>query len=79
MHSKKCSNWSEVLQLLTEITVNLHISKRIKGSVTKLRLHNNLYDSRNIIRVIKSRSMSKAGHVARTTDEKCMKNFGWKT
>jgi hypothetical protein len=43
-------------------------------------LHNeglhNFYISPNIIRVIKSRRMRLAGHVAHVGDEKCVQNFG---
>jgi hypothetical protein len=46
------------------------------------RLHNkelrNLYASLNMIRVIKSRNMRLAGHVARMREWKCMQNFGRK-
>jgi len=41
-----------------------------------------LYASLNIFRVIKSRRMEWAGHVARKGEmrnEKCIQYFGWKT
>jgi hypothetical protein len=38
-------------------------------------LHN-LYFSLNFVRIIKSRRMRWAGHVARMEDEKCVQNFG---
>jgi hypothetical protein len=45
------------------------------------KLHNdelhNLYSSLNIVRVIKSRRIRWAGHVARV-GEKCLQGFGWK-
>jgi len=40
---------------------------------------NDLYCSPNIIRVIKSRRMRWAGHVARTGEEKCLQGFGGDT
>jgi hypothetical protein len=47
------------------------------------RLHNeellNLHCSPNIIRVVKSRRLRWAGHVASKGDEKCVQYFGWKT
>jgi hypothetical protein len=40
-------------------------------------LHN-LYTSTNTVRVIKSRRMRWAGHVARKEEgEKCLQGFGW--
>ena len=45
------------------------------------RLHNeelnDLYSSPNIIRVIKSRRMGSAGHVARMVERRCVYSFGW--
>jgi hypothetical protein len=46
------------------------------------KLHNDelhsLYSSSNIIRVIKSRRMRCAGHVARMGEgERCLQGFGW--
>jgi hypothetical protein len=45
------------------------------------KLHNdelhNLYSSPNIVRVIKSRRMRWAGHVARMGEERCLQGFGW--
>jgi hypothetical protein len=46
------------------------------------KLHNDelhsLYSSPNIVRVIKSRRMSWAGHVARMGEgERCLQGFGW--
>jgi hypothetical protein len=49
------------------------------------KLHNDelhsLYSSPNIVRVIKSRRMRGAGHVARMGEgrgrERCLKDFGW--
>jgi hypothetical protein len=46
------------------------------------KLHNDelhsLYSSPNIVRVIKSRRMRWAGHVARMrTGERCLQGFGW--
>jgi hypothetical protein len=41
-------------------------------------LHN-LYFLPNITRMIKSRKMRWAGHVAHIGDEKCVQNFGWKS
>jgi hypothetical protein len=50
------------------------------GSWRKLRndeLHS-LYSSHNIVRVIKSRRMKWAGHVARMGEgERCLQGFGW--
>ena len=41
---------------------------------------NDLYSSRNIIRVIKSRRMRWAGHVARiSAEETCIHGFGGET
>jgi hypothetical protein len=46
------------------------------------KLHNDelhsLYSSPNIVRVIKSRRMKWAGHVAHGGREKCSQGFGWK-
>jgi hypothetical protein len=46
------------------------------------RLHNeelhNLYISCNTIKLIKSRRMKWAGHVAHGTDYNCIQNFKWK-
>jgi hypothetical protein len=46
------------------------------------KLHNeelhNLYSSRNIIRMIKSRRMIRAGYVARRGDEECIYGIGGK-
>jgi hypothetical protein len=58
--------------------------KRQEVAGGRRRLHNeelhNLYASLNIIRVFKSRRIRRAGHVARTgEDEKCIRDFGWKT
>jgi hypothetical protein len=39
----------------------------------------NLYASPNIVRVIKSRKTTWAGHVACVRDEKQIKNCSWKT
>jgi hypothetical protein len=41
-------------------------------------LHN-LYSSPYIVRVIKSRRMRLAGHVARMGEEMCLQGFGWET
>jgi hypothetical protein len=45
------------------------------------KLHNdelhNLYSSPNIVRVIKSRRMRWAGHVACMGGERCLQGFGW--
>jgi hypothetical protein len=45
------------------------------------KLHNDelhsLYSSPNIVRVIKSRRMRWAGHVARMGEERCLQGFGW--
>jgi hypothetical protein len=47
------------------------------------RLHseelNDLYSSPNIIRVIKSRIMRWAGHVARMGEKRCIQDFGGET
>jgi hypothetical protein len=47
------------------------------------KLHNdelhNLYSSPNIVRVIKSRKMRWAGHVARMRGERCLQVFGWES
>jgi hypothetical protein len=47
------------------------------------RLHseelNDLYSSSNIIRVIKSRRMRWAGHVARMGEKQCIQDFGGET
>jgi hypothetical protein len=40
---------------------------------------NDLYSSTNIIRVIKSRRVRWAGHVARMGEEKCLHDFGGDT
>jgi hypothetical protein len=41
---------------------------------------NDLYSSHNIVRVIKSRRMSWAGHVARMGgEERCIQGFGGET
>jgi hypothetical protein len=47
------------------------------------KLHNDelhsLYSSPNVVRVIKSRKMRWAGHVARMgVGERCLQGFGWK-
>jgi hypothetical protein len=39
----------------------------------------NLYASLDVIRVIKSKGVRWAGHVAHMGDEKCIQNFGWET
>jgi hypothetical protein len=55
-----------------------------RGEVTGgwRKLHNeelhNVYCSPDIIRKIKPRRIRLAGHVARTGDEKCVQNSGWK-
>jgi hypothetical protein len=45
------------------------------------KLHNDelhsLYSSLNIVRVIKSRRMRWAGHVARMGQGRCLQGFGW--
>ena len=52
--------------------------KRDENGVLE-RLHNeelhSLYRSPNIVRVIKSRRLRWAGHVARMEEDKCFKNF----
>jgi hypothetical protein len=57
--------------------------KREEGAVGWRRLYHeephNLYAIPNIIRVIKSRRMRWAGHVACIGSEKCVQYFGWKT
>ena len=40
---------------------------------------NNLYSSPNIVRVIKSRRMRWAGHVARMGGDRCVQGFGGET
>jgi hypothetical protein len=39
----------------------------------------NLYPSPNIVKVIMSRTLKMAGHLARVGHEKCLQNFGRKT
>jgi hypothetical protein len=57
--------------------------KKEKVAADWRRLHNeelhNLYSSLNIIRVIKSRRLREAGHVAHMRDEKCTQNYSRKT
>jgi hypothetical protein len=58
-------------------------SKRDEATEDWRRLHNeelnDLYSSPNIIRVIKSRRMRWAGHVARRGKERCIQDFGGET
>jgi hypothetical protein len=77
----RCKNWSLTLMeehrlMVFENRVLRRIFGRKRDEVTGewRRLHNeehnNLYSSPNIIRVIKSRRMRWAGHVARMTDRR---------
>ena len=58
-------------------------SKRDEGTGEWRKLHNeelnNLYSSPNIVRVIKSRRMRWAGHVARMGGDRCVQGFGGET
>jgi hypothetical protein len=58
-------------------------TKRNKARGEWTRLHNeelnDLYSSPNIIRVIKSRRMRWAGHIARRVEERCIQDFGRET
>ena len=52
--------------------------EEVTGEWRKLRNEelNDLYCSPNILKVIKSREMRLAGHVARMEGEKCIQSFG---
>ena len=58
-------------------------SKRDEVTGNWRKLHNeelsDLYSSLSIIRMIKSRRMRRAGHIARMWEKRCIQEFGWET
>ena len=67
-----CQTWSLTLREECGLTVfenrvlrRVFVPKRTKVTREWRRIHNDLYSSPNIVRVIKSRRMRWAGHVAR--------------
>ena len=86
----ECETWSLTLRKERRLRVfeNRVLSRifgpkrnEVTGEWRKLHNEelNDLYCSPNIIRVIKSRRMRWAGHVARTGEEKCLQGFGGDT
>jgi len=55
--------------------------REVTGELRKLHIEelNDLYSSRDTIRVIKSRRMRWAGHVAHLGEERCIRGFGGET
>jgi len=83
-----CETWSMTLQEEKKLKMSENMMlRRIFGSRRDevmgewRRLHNeelnNLYSSPNIVRVIKSRRMRRAGHVAHMSDERGCTGSWW--
>ena len=85
-----CETWSLTLREERRLRVfENRVLRRIFGPKTdgvtgeRRKLHNeklnDLYSAPNIVRVIKSRRMRWAGHVARVGEERRIQGFGGKT
>jgi hypothetical protein len=82
-----CETWSLTLREEHRLRVSenrvlrkIFGPKRVEDGLWR-KLHNDelhsLYSSPNIVRAIKSRRMSWAGHVAHKGGERCLQGFGW--
>jgi RNA:NAD 2'-phosphotransferase (TPT1/KptA family) len=78
-----CTTWFLILRAENRVLRKIYESKREKVAEELGRLHNkklyNLYCSQNIVLVIKSRIMRRAGHVARMGEKKIymIQMFKW--